>query len=299
MTEGEVLLPDGRTLSYAELGDPEGRPFIFCHGTPGSRLDFTDDDLLPKVEGLRLILPERPGFGRSSPQPNRTFKGWAEDVEALADHLGLEKFIISGGSGGCPHALAVAAYLPDRVDAAFVFASPAPADFRGATRGMSLGNRLGLWLNGNASRLLARLIESNVRLLKSDPKRYIVALQGQTGPTDAAYLNDPKYRESAIKTLQEAYRQGSAGHVADAKLAMSRKPWSFDLQNIRAPVVIWQGSEDRLVTTEMGVRLQRSIPNARLNIVQGAGHMLLERPEVIEELERELRCHSVRLPDRP
>src|SRR5438309_1811387 len=109
-----IKLRDGRTLAYAEYGDPAGTPVIFFHGTPGSRLmaapAWKDESL-----GLRIIAPDRPGFGLSTYRPNRTILNWASDVAELADALKLDKFIVAGVSGGGPHSLACAHELPDRV----------------------------------------------------------------------------------------------------------------------------------------------------------------------------------------
>ncbi|KAJ5481684.1 hypothetical protein N7475_000496 [Penicillium sp. IBT 31633x] len=62
--------------------------------------------------GIRVIAPERPGFGLSTVQPNRRIMGWPADIQALARHLSLSRFAILGGSGGGPYALACAQGLP-------------------------------------------------------------------------------------------------------------------------------------------------------------------------------------------
>ncbi|MEM8931047.1 MAG: alpha/beta hydrolase, partial [Acidobacteriota bacterium] len=139
-------LPDGRRLGYVELGDADGLPLIFFHGTPGSRKMFDADELMARIPGLRLILPERPGYGLSDPQPDRTLLDWPQDVAALADQLGLDRFAVGGISGGGPHALACAHRQSDRLTHTIVLASPAPACFPGATRGMAFGNRLAMHL---------------------------------------------------------------------------------------------------------------------------------------------------------
>ena len=92
MDEKTIKLSDGRTLGYEILGDADGSPLFFFHGTPGSRLVLAEDDLLAQVPGLRLILPDRPGCGLSDPAPARTLIDWPGDVAQLADHLGLERF---------------------------------------------------------------------------------------------------------------------------------------------------------------------------------------------------------------
>ncbi|MEM8962720.1 MAG: alpha/beta hydrolase, partial [Acidobacteriota bacterium] len=141
-----IELDDGRRLGYADLGTPEGVPFFFFHGTPGSRLGHVEHDALATIPGVRLLLPERPGYGLSDPKPDRTLLDWARDVAQLADHLGIERFAVGGESGGGPHALACAAALGERVSMVILLASPAPASAPAATRNMAFGNRLGVLL---------------------------------------------------------------------------------------------------------------------------------------------------------
>src|SRR5512140_2188131 len=103
-TEQNITLPDGRKLAYAEYGDPDGKPVIYCHGNPGSRLDpkMLDLQLLRKFH-VRIIAPDRPGMGGSDFLPGRKISDWPADVTALADGLHLDRFAILGISGGGPY----------------------------------------------------------------------------------------------------------------------------------------------------------------------------------------------------
>ncbi|NJM35160.1 MAG: alpha/beta hydrolase [Rhodomicrobium sp.] len=112
-----IALPDGRLIGYAEYGDPHGVPIIGMHGTPGSRLMFRIADETARGLGIRLIAPERPGFGLSSFQGRFTLSSFAADIGHFADALGIERFAVAGISGGGPYAAAVAALLPERVTA--------------------------------------------------------------------------------------------------------------------------------------------------------------------------------------
>lgn len=131
-----LRLPDHRTLSYAIYGPLDGRPVLFLHGFPSCRLEaagLSSTGLLDGI-GVRLVCPDRPGFGRSTASPERSIVGYADDLEALLEHLGLAsritgkedtegkiksvtKYAIVGGSGGGPYALAcasIASQHPDR-----------------------------------------------------------------------------------------------------------------------------------------------------------------------------------------
>lgn len=105
---------DGRDLAFCEWGSPTGSPVFFLHGTPGSRYFRHAGGEYDRI-GMRVITFDRPGYGRSTRHPSRTVAGGADDVAAVADHLGLERFAVIGASGGGPYALSAAASLPERV----------------------------------------------------------------------------------------------------------------------------------------------------------------------------------------
>ena len=277
-----ITLPDGRRLAYAELGDPDGQPLFFFHGTPGSRLVLSERDALAQIPGVRLLLPERPGYGFSDPQPDRTLVGWADDVAALADALGIERFAVSGISGGGPHALACGYRLPDRVTQVLLLASPSPAGFRGATRGMSFGNRIGLWLGRLAPGLVRRSIRSFAGSFAADPERFLDGIALQMAPPDRQLMEDATVREAIARDLREAYRQGGDGHADDGPLAMASRSWGFDLSDVGVPVHLWHGEADTLVTRAMAEHLAHHLPDCRAHFVPGAGHLLTEHDGVVE-----------------
>jgi pimeloyl-ACP methyl ester carboxylesterase len=121
-----LVLSDGRTLGYALWGEPGGSPVLRVGTSPGSRLLCPD---LPATvaAGVRLITVDRPGSGRSDPDPHPGMARWVADTGALVDHLRLERLGLVGWSGGGQFALAAAAGLPDRVTSVALAGTPAPA----------------------------------------------------------------------------------------------------------------------------------------------------------------------------
>ena len=121
-----VQAADGRTLMYESWGAPDGEPVFLFHGTPGSRVGPHPRPSVLYRLGIRLICHDRPGYGGSDPLPGRSVAHAAEDVAAIADHLGLDRFAVVGRSGGAPHALACAALLPKQVTRVAVLVPLAP-----------------------------------------------------------------------------------------------------------------------------------------------------------------------------
>jgi pimeloyl-ACP methyl ester carboxylesterase len=128
-----IDLGDGRTLGYAQWGDLSGVPVFSLHGTPGSRMGRAPDEDAVKAAGLRVITYDPPGYGQSGRRPGRRVVDCVDDITAIADELGLDRFHVTGGSGGAPHALATAARLADRVIAVEAACARSPSTPLGST----------------------------------------------------------------------------------------------------------------------------------------------------------------------
>lgn len=119
---------DRGRVAYVEYGDPDGVPVLFFHGTPGSRVLGALYDEPARDRGVRVIAPDRPGYGRSSPWPDRTFADAPAFAVPVLDDAGVDRAGVVGFSGGGPHALALAATRGDRVTRVDLVASAAPPD---------------------------------------------------------------------------------------------------------------------------------------------------------------------------
>src|SRR4051812_49784708 len=110
-----VSLRDGRELAVAVSGPPDGVPLLYHHGTPGCLLQPAASQDQCEERGLRLVTYTRAGGEGSTRHPGRTVADVAADMEDVLDHLGAERCLVAGKSGGGPHALATGALLPARV----------------------------------------------------------------------------------------------------------------------------------------------------------------------------------------
>ena len=285
-------LEDGRRLAYSEYGPSSGKPVIFMHGTPGSRHFHIPKWLEPSLK-LRIIVPDRPGMGLSDPLPGRRLLDWPHDVRELADHLGLSTFSVAGISGGGPHALATAYALPDRIDTAVVISGAAPFDdFAGAIEGMHRGNRIVFTLADRAPLALEMIMAPNIWLNRKLqrffaaklPEKFAKAAQKGLPEADRDVLSDPVVAAAFMAGSQESTRQGARGIVQEATIFI--KPWGFSLSEIKVPVHLWQGDQDKNVPVAMGERMAAEIPNAKLHQCPGEGHLLVIKhwPEIEEVL---------------
>ena len=119
-----LVSSSSRRIAVEDAGPESGFPVLVHHG--GTRHLFPGAVRDARAQGLRLIGYDRPGQGRSSPQPGRVVADCAEDVRAIAAGLGIRRAALWGSSGGGPYALATAALLPDIVASVCLFASLGP-----------------------------------------------------------------------------------------------------------------------------------------------------------------------------
>jgi pimeloyl-ACP methyl ester carboxylesterase len=288
LSGASVTVADGRVLAYEQVGDPAGVPVFVLHGTPGSRLS----SLLQHPErvedaGLRVITYDRPGYGGSSRQRGRSVVDCVADVAAIADELGLERFAVTGGSGGGAHALAVGARLPERVTRVLCDAGGAPYDAPGLDwfAGMDPENvqEFGWALEGEET-LVRELEREAAEILAKLDENPAALLSGfDLGDADRAALQDPELQRGWEESLRESLREGVWGWVDD-DLAFVR-PWGFELDELRVPVEIRYGVTDVLVPPGHGAWLAAHVPGAVATVEQGKGHLLTPKQH-LEQLRR-------------
>lgn len=282
-TAGErFTLPDRRTLGFARYGDAGGHPVFYFHGFPASRLEAELLDAAARRVGIALIAPDRPGFGLSGLQPNRTILDWPNDVAALADALGLGRFSLLGGSAGCPYALASACRLRRRVVRVATIAGLGPTTEPEAVRRMGRAARLGFCLARRAP-FAFRLIYGALALVVAHWPGLVYRLNPATRP-DRVVLARAEVRSILDASVQEAFRHGTAGAVQELSLLAS--PWGFDLGQLSAPLDVWHGKEDGVVPHVMGELLAHEAPNAQLHSIANEAHVSLPFKHGVEILKR-------------
>jgi pimeloyl-ACP methyl ester carboxylesterase len=129
-----VRLRDGRSMGYSEYGAADGYPIVNAHVGRACRLDVAAADAVAAETGIRLISPDRPGVGRSDPQPGRTILDWAGDVADLLDQIHVDGFAAMGWSMGGQYAATLGYALPHRVTRVAIIAGALPPTETGVFR---------------------------------------------------------------------------------------------------------------------------------------------------------------------
>lgn len=254
----DVPLDDGRVLRAYDSGADAAATLVLVwhHGSPQTGVPLEPVLAAAAARGIRVISYGRPSYGGSSPRPGRDVASAAADVAAVADAFGVERFAAMGASGGGPHALAGAALLPERVTGVVTLACIAPrTDAFDWFDGMRAPGGLRSALEGREAR--SRYAETE----EFDPEQFLpvdfAALDGRWSS-----LNDDVARSDVF---------GPDGLVDD-DVAFAR-PWGFELEDVRAPVLLVQGEGDRVVPRRHASWMLSRLPNATLWMRLDDGHV--------------------------
>lgn len=262
---------------------------FLLHGTPGSRLGPCPRASVLYRLGVRLISFDRPGYGRSDRLVGRSVATAADDVAAIADALGLDRFSVLGRSGGGPHALACAALLPDRVVRAAVLVGLAPHAAEGLDwfGGMTESNVTEYTVALGGRSRFADWLAPAAQEIRTDPAALIAGLYAELPEVDRRMVANPGVRAMLLENYAEALRHSEDGWVDDAIAFCT--PWGFDLASITAPTLLWHGEKDRFSPVDHSRWLAARIRTATMHLEPDAAHFgaLAVLPDVLPWLVRD------------
>jgi pimeloyl-ACP methyl ester carboxylesterase len=278
-----------RELAVEETGAPRGAAVFLLHGTPGGKLGPKPRSIHLHRQNIRLICYDRPGYGESDRDEGRRVVDAAQDVEAIADELEIDRFVVVGRSGGAPHALACAARLPDRVAAAAALvglAPRAPAQQREGFdwfAGMTADNQRAYRLVEHHPQRLDQLREERSGAVGSDTAQLLPILDEGLHASDRRIIG--AIRSALDKTYEDALlrTENWNGWLDDIVALGSVKGWGFDVEEIKVPVLLWHGAEDQFTPVSHTQWLAAHVPTAVTFIETEASHFsAVERlPELL------------------
>jgi len=269
-----LQLPDGRHLAYAEYGDPRGLPVVYCHGFPGSRLEARLFAASARQGNLRVISADRNGLGESDHRPDRTILDWPDDVTALADALGMDRFHLIGISGGGPYALACAHRIPDRLKGLALVCPLGPLDQPALLGAMRWHAFLSFTTMREAPFLSRSFFQGTfIPMARYQPQLLFRMMLGILPAPDYRVLNRPEIAEVIIASLAQSVRGGAEGILHE--MALYAAPWGFAPEEIQLPIQLWHGSADDIVPQSHGRWLAQHLPNCTARYIEGEGHFSL------------------------
>ncbi|HET9494380.1 MAG TPA: alpha/beta hydrolase [Chloroflexia bacterium] len=271
-----VEVEGGRRVAVYRLAEGDsGRVVVLCHIAPGSgTLDPDPEQTLAR--GVTLLAVDRPGYGRSDPLPDSrwaTVSSAADDLAAVLDRLGGAPVGVAGWSAGGRVALALAARRPDLVDRVVVIGTPAPHEEVP-------------WIPDEEQAMLDAMRGLPPEAVHATMKEQFGAMLAQfpspgdalgllgVSPADDAALARPGVRERLAAMLDATLAQGAAGMVADVA-GYTLQPWGFEPEAVKAKTLLLYGSDDPVAGPRHAQWWKKHIPDSRVEIAPGAGHMLV------------------------
>lgn len=284
-----VRTGDGRVTGYYEYGDPHGTPVVALHGTPACGAGFAWADRRARERGVRLLAPDRPGVGDTSPwDPGRgaIVGDYPPLLGAFADALDLPTFPVIGYSGGGPYALAAADALPDRVTATAVVSGAGQVGEWASVDDFEATDRRLTRLAHRIPAAAGALLSLSARAARVAPRTSLRFAQIEMSASDRAVMATFPSARAALAVFTQSCRRGTSG-VVDDYAALGRR-WGFAVEKIAVPVHCWHATADPIVPLRHTEELVRRIPGARLSLWDAEGHLAIVEHigEVLDDLCR-------------
>ena len=274
MTVERIRLRAGRTVALHRIAEGDGPTVVFNHAAPGSGA-FDPDPAESAGRGITLLAVDRPGYGDSEALEGEfsTVDRAADDLAEVLDGLATGPVGVAGWSAGGRVALALAARRPDLVHRVCVVATPAPDEevpwYPDEIR-PGLEQMRGL----PADQVQEILKEQMGGMLPADPRaKEALALVG-AGDADAGVLSQEGVAARLGEMLAGAFRQGIGGMTTDIA-GYALQPWGFEPSDVRRKTLLLYGGADQGVPSRHGRWWQSLLPDARLELVPGAGHLVV------------------------
>lgn len=283
MKDLQVKVGGGREIACMDIGERDWSCVLFFHGAPSSRLRLAYLEQQFLAEQLRVVSPDRPSYGRSSPQPGRSMADWPSDVAALADALGIDRFVVAGHSSGGSYAAACAALLPERVLAGIILGGVTDMGWPGAWDGY-LESEAELMRMPDEEAAIAWCVER----FGADGSGFLSASGFEIPEPDERLYADEEVARLLASARVEAFRQGVAGYAQD--VLIQGRPWPFDPGSIAAPVHVVRGELDTLLLLTHSRHISELIPGSTLRVLPGHGHFTIlgDLPAMASALARTL-----------
>ena len=236
--------------------------------------------------GVRIISPDRPGISGSTMQRDRKLSDWPGFLQGLVDHLKIREFRILAISGGAPYAYATAIAIPERVRAIAIVGGVIPFAELKDFKGLLPLYRWMLAFYRNRPQLLRQLFRLARPFLSFRAPirlRPLLLKMLLLRPCDAASLRDNAAFEAIFESQRRAWRGSAEGVMDDARIYA--EPWGFAVQDVRVPVRLWHGKQDRAFAVCLAEEIANRLPNCKARFIENEGHYSLPIRHIREILQ--------------
>ena len=269
-----IKLFSNRQLEYREYGDPEGIPVIFFHSCIHSRLTLHPQSTFVEDNNIRIIAPERPGFGHSTLlDKSNESEAYAKDIKQLLEHLNIEKCYIVCDISGAWAGFTCAHFLKEQVIRLAVM-SPYPEPKFDFPKQAIAAERIMLKTYQTMPMIFHMHIGKIIlRSLIKKPEEYFMRIFDDLCKSDQDIVKTPEHQAIVGESFREAYPNHVKGYVDDF---MQRAfPWDFDINDCQVETHIWHGTANTIIPYDTAKKMADSLPNAKLFPVPQGGHFVM------------------------
>jgi pimeloyl-ACP methyl ester carboxylesterase/DNA-binding CsgD family transcriptional regulator len=261
------------TVGLHQFGPADGMAVLLCHGAlfgigaqPAARASAA-------TLGLRVIAPERPGFGHTRlPDGADPVALATAQTLHLLDSLALRRVVVLAHDIGTRFAARLALVAPDRVAAVVAAPATPPMQTWAQTADMPTRHRVNAWAAQHLPGLMDRIVALGLSQIARSGVDAIPRLVFDGCDFDQAVLRRPEAAPVLTEAFELAWAQRGAGFRADMRL--TNENWVDEARRIAVPVLCLRGSESRTVSRSAVEGLARTLPQGRFRAVDGAGHSL-------------------------
>lgn len=292
VTLKNLTLNDDRNLSYLDISYNDHSKttdiIIVLHNMMGSAFELpTSINSLLKDNNLRIIVPERPGYGDSSKHENRTHESFCQDILQLINYLEVDKVKIIAHSIGGAYALAMAEFIPERIERIAMVNAVTRLD------DMLKSKPVPVLISAvhQSLRFAPFLIEPILKMaVGKDIEHFYSQQLNYMRPTkegraaDINLLSQPEFRHYSLKNLKQSAKQGI--QIWSEELKLSFTEWPFEVTNKKIEYQFWHGDEDDVISVHAAMRLAKELNTQSFFRLKYETHYLFPRHinEVIQEL---------------
>ncbi len=283
-----VTIGGGVTVHLRDEGPKDAPAIILLHGS-NADLHTWEPWVQALKDRYRVIRFDQVGHGLTGPDPNEDYSrdNYVADIREVADKLGLGQFVLGGNSMGGKHALAFAVAHPERLAGlVLVDGSGGPMlNLPPSTDAKKNDKNDG----GNIGFRIARMPGINLIAEQITPRELIATSLEQS--VSVKSVASP----AAVDRYWELLRYPGNRRATLARFSLPYDPLSeAAIAAVKTPTLILWGEEDRLIPVEAGQWLAKTLPDSRLIVYPGIGHLPHEEAagQTLGDLEPWLAEHA-------
>ena len=269
-----------RQVDYLVLGDPNGKPVLYLHFDFGLTRLPASAETHAAQNGIRIIVPVRPGFGHTTNISDRSqlINTIVGDTLAVMDQCSVGRcpIICSGADSFFAYHLVNA--HPDRFNAILNASAGFPVFLPGQYERMEKWHRFILANARYAPNVLPFLVKAGFSLAKRIGKRGFLGVVYAKSPADTAVINDPENIEAMLAGSDICLSDWHSAHIAYAnEVIIKQADWTELVAGCKAPVHVWYGNDDPQVPPQTMHEFMTAFPNIHYQKLENAGQLLLFR----------------------